>query len=119
MVIAVGVRETGEREVLGSAVGVTEEAYWREFLRSFVVRRLQSEPLVVSSAHDGLNATVRTRGYMTAGGHQQARHIPEGIPAVVAEPRFAADTFTGIGSPGARAQISQHPAAPCLEALAH
>jgi putative transposase len=35
VVIAIGVRETGEREVVGFAVGASEEqAFWLEFLRS-------------------------------------------------------------------------------------
>ena len=59
VVIAVGVRETGEREVLGFAVGASEEeAFWREFLRDLVRRGLQGVQLVVSDAHEGLRAAL-------------------------------------------------------------
>jgi transposase-like protein len=57
VVIALGVRETGEREVVGFAVGASEEeAFWREFLRSLVGRGLHGVQLVVSDAHEGLKA---------------------------------------------------------------
>lgn len=59
VVIAVGVRDTGEREVLGFAVGASEEeAFWREFLRSLVGRGLHGVQLVVSDAHEGLKAAI-------------------------------------------------------------
>lgn len=59
VVIAVGVRQTGERDVLGVAVGASEEeAFWREFLRSLVGRGLQGVQLVVSDAHQGLKAAL-------------------------------------------------------------
>ena len=39
VVIAIGVRETGEREVLGLDVGPSEDgAFWLQFLRSLVGR---------------------------------------------------------------------------------
>lgn len=59
MVVAIGVRETGEREVLGFAVGASEEAsFWLEFLRSLVRRGLRGVRLVVSDAHEGLKAAL-------------------------------------------------------------
>src|SRR5690348_10542769 len=59
VVIAVGVRETGEREVLGFAVGASEEeAFWTEFLRSLVGRGLRGVQLVVSDAHEGLKGAI-------------------------------------------------------------
>jgi transposase-like protein len=59
VVIAVGVRATGERDVLGFAVGASEEeAFWRECLRSLVGRGLQGVQLVVSDAHEGLKAAL-------------------------------------------------------------
>jgi putative transposase len=61
VVIAVGVRATGEREVLGVAVGVgasEEEAFWRDCLRSLVGRGLHGVQLVVSDAHEGLKAAI-------------------------------------------------------------
>jgi putative transposase len=59
VVIAVGVRETGERAVLGFAVGASEEeAFWTAFLRSLLARGLQGVPFVVSDAHEGLKAAI-------------------------------------------------------------
>jgi transposase-like protein len=59
LVIAIGVRESGEREVLGWAIGASEEqAFWSEFLRSLVGRGLAGVQLVVSDAHEGLKAAI-------------------------------------------------------------
>jgi transposase-like protein len=59
MVVAIGVRETGEREVLGFAVGSSEEAsFWVEFLRSLVDRGLHGVQLAISDAHRGLKTAL-------------------------------------------------------------
>jgi putative transposase len=56
-VVAIGVRETGEREVLGFALGASEEEpTWTEFLRSLVARGLKGILLVISDDHKGLKA---------------------------------------------------------------
>ena len=58
-VIAIGVSETGERRVLGLAVGASEsEPFWSEFLRSLIGRGLKGVQLVISDNHLGLNAAV-------------------------------------------------------------
>jgi len=58
-VTAIGVRETGEREILGFAVGGSEEAsFWLEFVRSLLGRGLQGVQLVTSDAHEGLKAAL-------------------------------------------------------------
>jgi len=70
-VIAIGVRETGERHNLGLALGAGEsEPFWSEFLRSLIQRGLQGVQLVtlaprcawrsagVSDAHEGLKAAI-------------------------------------------------------------
>ena len=45
--IAIGVRETGDGEVLGFALGASEEeAFWLDFLRSLVRRGLKGVQLV-------------------------------------------------------------------------
>jgi len=55
LVIAVGVRESGEREVLGVDVGPSEAgAFWLRFLRSLVARGLTGVQGVTSDAHSGL-----------------------------------------------------------------
>ena len=54
-VIAVGVRESGEKSVLGLMSGAAEtEAFWLEFCRSLVRRGLGGVQLVISDAHEGL-----------------------------------------------------------------
>jgi len=59
LVIATGVRENGEREVLGFALGASEEeAFWVDFLRSLVRRGLKGVQLVTSDAHEGLKAAL-------------------------------------------------------------
>ncbi|MGH7749233.1 MAG: IS256 family transposase, partial [Candidatus Dormibacteria bacterium] len=60
VVVAVGVRETGEKSILGVAIGASEtEAFWLEFSRHLLARGLTGVQLVISDAHQGLrNALV-------------------------------------------------------------
>ena len=59
VVIAVGVKASGEREVLGLDVGPAEDgAFWLGFLRGLVARGLSGVQLVTSDAHQGLRAAV-------------------------------------------------------------
>ncbi len=59
VVVVTGVAMTGEREVLGCAVGDSEnEAFWTEFLRSLRARGLSGVRLVISDHHDGLKAAI-------------------------------------------------------------
>ena len=59
VVVATGVAMTGEREVLGCAVGDTEdEAFWSEFFRSLRARGLKGIRLVISDHHLGLKAAI-------------------------------------------------------------
>jgi transposase-like protein len=59
VVVATGVTMTGEREVLGCAVGDTEtEVFWSEFFRSLRSRGLGGVRLVISDHHDGLKAAI-------------------------------------------------------------
>ena len=61
IVIAYGVRETGEREVLGIDVGLGEDgAFWTEFLRGLISRGLRGVRLVISDAHLGLREAIGT-----------------------------------------------------------
>ena len=49
VVIAIGVKATGEREVLGLDVGHSEDgAFWTQFLRGLVARELSGVKLVIS-----------------------------------------------------------------------
>jgi putative transposase len=59
VVIAIGVRASGEREGLGLDVGPSEDgAFWLQFLRGLVARGLSGVQLVVSDAHAGLRSAV-------------------------------------------------------------
>ena len=61
VVAATGVSAEGEREVLGLAVGDTEnEAFWTEFLRSLRSRGLSGVRLVISDHHLGLKNAIAT-----------------------------------------------------------
>ena len=72
-VVAIGVRATGEREVLGFDVGAAESyALWLEFLRSLVARGLKGVRLVISDAHGGLK---RALSEVLAGGDVPGRGV--------------------------------------------
>ena len=59
VVVATGVSMDGHREVLGCAVGDSEDgAFWTEFLRSLRARGLGGVRLVISDQHLGLKAAV-------------------------------------------------------------
>lgn len=59
VVVAVGVRDDGEREILGFDVGPAEDGpFWLGFLRSLVARGLQGVQLVISDAHEGLRKAI-------------------------------------------------------------
>lgn len=62
VVIAIGVRTSGERDILGFDVGASEdEAFWMQFLRRLKERGLHGVRLVTSDAHQGLkNALSQT-----------------------------------------------------------
>ena len=59
VVVATGVAENGTREVLGVAIGDSEDAaFWTEFLQSLRARGLSGVQLVISDAHLGLKAAI-------------------------------------------------------------
>lgn len=61
IVVATGVAASGEREVLGLAVGDSEDAaFWTGFLRSLRSRGLGGVRLVISDAHQGLTGAIGT-----------------------------------------------------------
>jgi putative transposase len=110
VVVAVGVRETGERELLGFAVGASEEeAFWCEFLRSLIRRGLRGVELAISDAHEGLKAALRS--VLAGASWQRCRvhfmrnllaHIPQGDKAMV-----AAAVRTVFAQPGREAALQQ------------
>ena len=59
VLVAVGVREDGQREVLGFAIErVENEAYWSDFFDDLVRRGLDGVKLVISDAHEGLRRAI-------------------------------------------------------------
>jgi len=60
VLIAVGIRADGKREVLGVSVELSEnEVHWRNFIKSLISRGLHGVKLVISDAHEGLKAALR------------------------------------------------------------
>jgi transposase-like protein len=92
LVVAIGVRESGEREILGFGLGPSEEyAFWVDFLRGLVRRGLRGVQLVTSDAHQGLKGALDQ--VLTGATWQRCRvhfmrnvlaHIPKGSKSVVA-----------------------------------
>jgi putative transposase len=113
LVIAIGVSETGEREVLGWALGASEEqAFWQEFLRSLVGRGLRGVQLVVSDAHEGLKAAIAQT--LAGASWQRCRvhfmrnllaHIPQGDKSLVAA--TVRTIFAQPSREAARGQVDQ------------
>jgi len=61
VVVVTGVTATGDREVLGLAVGDSEDgAFWTEFLQGLRARGLAGVELVISDHHLGLKAAIAT-----------------------------------------------------------
>jgi len=57
VLIACGVADDGNRDVLGCSVSLSEaEAHWRSFLAKLNYRGLQDLELIVRDAHEGLKA---------------------------------------------------------------
>jgi transposase-like protein len=60
VLLASGVQPDGKRQILGVSVSLGEqELHWREFLRSLVGRGLNGVELIISDAHEGLQAARR------------------------------------------------------------
>lgn len=60
VLIAVGVDPDGKRQVLGVSVALSEhEVHWRSFLQGLLARGLCGIRLVISDAHEGIQAAVR------------------------------------------------------------
>jgi transposase-like protein len=91
VVVALGVRETGEREVLGIEIGASEEeAFWKAFLRGLVRRGLRGVELVISDGHEGLKAALAA--VLAGASWQRCRvhlmrnvlsHVPRGDKSLV------------------------------------
>lgn len=92
LVIAIGVRETGEREILGLDLGASEDpAFWTAFLRELVARGLKKVELVISDAHQGLREAIPA--VLSGAAWQRCRvhfmrnvlaHVPQADKSIVA-----------------------------------
>ena len=72
IVVAIGVKTSGEREVLGLDVGPSESGeFWKQFLRELVGRGLRGVRLVTSDAHEGLKQAIAS--VLTGAGWQRCR----------------------------------------------
>src|SRR5919198_301330 len=59
LVIAIGVRESGERTLVRLDIGGSEEgAFWSAFLPSLLARGLRGVELVMSDAHSGVKEAI-------------------------------------------------------------
>lgn len=110
VVIAIGVRTSGEREVLGVDVGASEDgAFWQQFLRGLVARGLGGVRLVVSDAHEGLKGALA--GVLTGASWQRCRvHFLRNALALVpkaAQPMVAATIRTIFTQPDAASAREQ------------
>ena len=60
VLVAVGVRADGKREILGVSIELSEnEVHWRNFLKDLLSRGLHGVRLIISDAHEGLKAALR------------------------------------------------------------
>ena len=110
IVVAIGVRASGEREVLGLDVGPSEDgAFWLQFLRSLVARGLGSVQLVISDAHQGLKGAIAA--VLQGAGWQRCRvHFVRNALALVpktAAQMVAATIRTVFVQPDAQAARDQ------------
>ena len=108
VVIATGVREDGHREILGVAVGDSEdELFWRTFLRSLKDRGLSGVKLVISDQHAGLVAAI-ARCFQGAA-HQRCRvHFARNLLATVPKgnQEMVAAAFRTIFAQATREEMS-------------
>ena len=113
LLVAIGVNERGEREVLGLDVGAGETgAAWTGFLRSLVSRGLTGVRLVTSDAHVGLREAIRST--ILGATWQRCRthlmrdvlaQVPKSAQGMVAA--FARTIWAQPDAPSARAQLGR------------
>lgn len=94
VVVAMGVGADGRREILGIAIGDSEDAvFWGEFLMSLKERGLSGVQLVISDSHAGLTAAINR--YFSGAAWQRCRvHFKRNVLAKV--PRTQASMVSAI-----------------------
>jgi putative transposase len=110
VVVAVGVRADGVREVLGVDVGPSEDGtFWLTFLRGLLARGLTGVQLVTSDAHEGLRQALAA--VLHGASWQRCRvHFLRNALALVpkaAQPLVAATIRTVFAQPTAEAARHQ------------
>ncbi|HHW49341.1 MAG TPA: IS256 family transposase [Clostridiaceae bacterium] len=113
LVIAVGVNQSGGREILGYDVGMSEDgAFWEEFLRRLVARGLKGVKLVISDAHEGLKAAIKK--ILTGSAWQRCRvHFMRNVLSQVPK------KYQGMVSSIIRTIFAQNDQASAREQLRH
>jgi transposase-like protein len=110
VVVAIGVRADGHREVLGVDVGDSEDgAFWTAFLRSLKARGLAGVKLVIADAHLGLGQAARAV-FLGAGIQRCRVHFMRNVLAAVPKPNgemVAALIRTIFAQPNAHAVREQ------------
>jgi putative transposase len=110
VVVATGVGADGHREVLGLAVGDSEDrAFWTAFLRSLRARGLTGVRLVISDAHEGLKGAIEKVLLGTSGQRCRVhflRNVLAKVPKGSAE-MVAAAIRTIFAQPDAAAVVEQ------------
>jgi len=93
-VVAVGVTQAGERQILGCDTGPAEDhVFWKAFLRRLVRRGLKDVQLVISDAHEGLKRAIAE--ILSAATWQRCRvHFMRNLLATV--PKSAADAVAAV-----------------------
>ena len=96
VLIAVGVNESGKREVLGISVSLSEaEVHWRDFFQSLIKRGLTGAQLITSDAHSGLKA-ARKAVFSGVPWQRCQFHLQQNAQAYVPKQSLKTEVAAGI-----------------------
>lgn len=98
VLVAIGVSETGHRQILGTSIALSEqEAHWRDFLRSLQERQLHGVRLFISDAHEGLKA-ARKAVFPSVPWQRCQFHLQQNAQAYVPKQEMKKEVAAGIRS---------------------